>query len=58
MRGIKEVFDATRDELRKQGILEIVNLIDPDAKLHKLHVMFGFTKVHNWRGLDVYQIHC
>lgn len=58
VKEIRGVFEVIRDNLRQNGVVEIINLIDPDPKLHKLHTMFGFQKLGTWRELDVYQIYC
>lgn len=55
---IKDIFDGIRDTLREHDIPCIINMIDPSAKLDKLHKMFGFEKLGTWRELDVYRIMC
>ena len=56
--AIREIFDEIRDTLRENQVHCILNMIDPSAKLDKLHRMFGFEKLGTWRELDVYRILC
>ena len=54
VRKVQKLFDDICAEFREQGIGEIINMIDPDPKLDKLHKLFGFEYQGSWRDLDVY----